>query len=173
METRGSTEMLVPICQTSRHHCDLDYVYFVPRNGEGTCVKNTISQYGRNLWGKMNVNESKTSSDVNFKTWQHHCHRHWDTQLHRWPVGRVLTSLRISSSFCSLSVFHRWVSARASSSMWNVACPTLLPFVTCPRPVLACARSSMFSSRSWDMDDVRSSTCACNRAYCFFKPILH
>jgi len=174
METRGSTEMLVPIRQPSRHHCDLDYEYFVPRNREGTCVENTISQYSRNLWGKMNVNESKTSYGVNFKTWQHQCHRDNGTHsCHRWPVRWVLTSLWISSSFCSLSVFHRWASARASSSMWNVVCPTLLLFVTCPRPVLACARSSMFSSRSWDMVDVRSSTCACNRAYCFFKPILH
>jgi len=158
--------MLVPIFQTSRHHCDLDY--------ERTCAKNNISQYGRNLWGKTNVNESKTSSEINFKTWQHHCHRDTGTHsCHRWPVGRVLTSLWISSSFCSLSVFHRWASARASSSMRNVLCPTLLPFVTCPRPVLACARSSMFSSRSWDMFDVRSSTCACNRAYWFFRSILH
>ena len=92
---------------------------------------------------------------------------------HRWPVGWVLTSLQISRSFCSLSVFHRWASARTSSSMWNVSCPTLLPFVTCPRPVLACARRSMFSSRSWDTVDVRSSTCNCNRAHCFLTPVLY
>ena len=85
----------------------------------------------------------------NFKTWRHNCHRDTGTHsCHRRPVGRVLTSLWISRSFCSLSVFHRRASARASSSMWNVSCPTLLPSVTCPRPVLACARSSMFSSRS-------------------------
>jgi hypothetical protein len=35
----------------------------------------------------MNVNELKTSSDVCFKTWQHHCHRHWDTQLPQMTRG--------------------------------------------------------------------------------------
>jgi hypothetical protein len=36
----------------------------------------------------MNVNESKTISDVNFKTWQHHCHRgHWDTRPPQMTCG--------------------------------------------------------------------------------------
>jgi len=35
----------------------------------------------------MNVKESKSSSDVNFKTWWHHCHRDTGTQLPQMTCG--------------------------------------------------------------------------------------
>lgn len=64
-------------------------------------------------------------------------------------------------SLHSLSVFNWRASAHA-------LCPNVLPSVTCPKLVLVCARSTMFSSRSRDIVDVRSSTCACNRTNCSF-----